>query len=124
MTCQILSFVQLDDSSETAKSRLKADLSRLAPAFRIPNQIVALDKLPPNANGKIDLSQLQLLAAAFSGRSGSIDSAAGDDAMAINSNIRFERYLWPTASSHTVRRIGTFLRPAAIHLERPNACWN
>ena len=81
VTCQIFSFVQLDDSSETAQNRLKADLFRLAPAFRIPNQIVALDKLPLNANGKIDLPQLQRLAAEISGRPGSIDPAAGDNAM-------------------------------------------
>lgn len=64
VTCRVCSFVALDDPSEQGQQRVRAGLAELAPAFRLPNQIITLAAFPLNANGKIDVTQLRRMASA------------------------------------------------------------
>jgi len=53
----IIGFVQAADSQLT-ESDIKRHLAELLPAYMLPNQIMLLENLPKNANGKVDKMML------------------------------------------------------------------
>ncbi|MCT4582114.1 MAG: AMP-binding protein [Flavobacteriales bacterium] len=58
ITKKIASFIQLEEEGSYSVEQLKAELSKTLPHYMIPGDVILVDKIPLNQNGKVDKKEL------------------------------------------------------------------